>query len=280
MQIDWFTFIAQIVNFLIILALLKYFLYDRIVNAMDKREQKITDQLQQAEDSRKQAEQEEENFKTKSQELEKQRDEIINQAKEDAEAEHKKLIKKAKTEIEQQQAQWRKSLQQEQNNFFQNLRQKMGQQIGTLSRQILHDLADDDLEDRMIKVFIKRLHGLNEDERNDIASLTKNSEQTIIVRSSFEIVKKARQEIKEAFAEFVENKLDLKFETSSDLICGIEMIANGQKLAWSVDGYLDNLEQEISRALKEETAETDSSSKASAKKSNRSKSEAETNSNS
>ena len=40
-MIDWFTVAAQIVNFLILVALLKYFLYGRIVDAMDRREQSI-----------------------------------------------------------------------------------------------------------------------------------------------------------------------------------------------------------------------------------------------
>ena len=41
MTIDWFTFVAQIINFLILVALLKYFLYGRLVAAMDQRQQDI-----------------------------------------------------------------------------------------------------------------------------------------------------------------------------------------------------------------------------------------------
>jgi hypothetical protein len=38
--INWFTVIAQIVNFLILVVLLKYLLYDRIIKAMDERRQR------------------------------------------------------------------------------------------------------------------------------------------------------------------------------------------------------------------------------------------------
>ena len=37
MLIDWFTVGAQIVNFLVLVGLLKYFLYEPILKAMDKR---------------------------------------------------------------------------------------------------------------------------------------------------------------------------------------------------------------------------------------------------
>ena len=41
MRIDWFTVIAQVVNFLILMWLLKRFLYKPILNAIDAREQRI-----------------------------------------------------------------------------------------------------------------------------------------------------------------------------------------------------------------------------------------------
>ena len=58
MLINWFTVIAQIVNFLILVFLLKYFLYDRIVKAMDEREQRIQLRLKEAEEKKQEADQE------------------------------------------------------------------------------------------------------------------------------------------------------------------------------------------------------------------------------
>jgi F-type H+-transporting ATPase subunit b len=49
MQIDWLTVIAQIVNFLILVWLLKRFLYHPVITAMDRREQRIAERLQLAE---------------------------------------------------------------------------------------------------------------------------------------------------------------------------------------------------------------------------------------
>ena len=38
MHIDWFVLFAQIVNFLVLVFLLKHFLYGRILDAMDARQ--------------------------------------------------------------------------------------------------------------------------------------------------------------------------------------------------------------------------------------------------
>ena len=48
MQIDWFTFIAELINFLVLMVLLKRFLYGPIIKAMDRRERKITASLLEA----------------------------------------------------------------------------------------------------------------------------------------------------------------------------------------------------------------------------------------
>ena len=51
MQIDWFTVVAQIVNFLTLVGLLKKFLYGPIIRAMDDRERRIASRLEEANDA-------------------------------------------------------------------------------------------------------------------------------------------------------------------------------------------------------------------------------------
>ena len=48
-MINWFTVIAQIINFLVLVGLLKYFLYGRILQAIEKRDQQIRAQRAAAE---------------------------------------------------------------------------------------------------------------------------------------------------------------------------------------------------------------------------------------
>jgi F-type H+-transporting ATPase subunit b len=48
--IDWFTVFAQIVNFIILIFLLKRFLYGPIIAAIDKREENISARITEAEE--------------------------------------------------------------------------------------------------------------------------------------------------------------------------------------------------------------------------------------
>ena len=56
MLIDWFTVLAQIINFLILIYLLKRFLYGPIIRAMEEREKKMVADQDRAKNAEKEAE--------------------------------------------------------------------------------------------------------------------------------------------------------------------------------------------------------------------------------
>jgi F-type H+-transporting ATPase subunit b len=73
MLIDWFTVGAQIVNFLILVWLLKHFLYKPILDAIDAREKKIAAELADADTKRTEAEKERADFENKNKTFDQQR---------------------------------------------------------------------------------------------------------------------------------------------------------------------------------------------------------------
>ena len=72
MLIDWFTVGAQVVNFIILIWLLKRFLYRPILTAIDTREQRIAAELADAATKQLQATQERTTFENKRQALDQQ----------------------------------------------------------------------------------------------------------------------------------------------------------------------------------------------------------------
>lgn len=256
MQIDWFTLIAQIINFLILVALLKRFLYGPIIRAMDQREQKIRDRLQEAEQKIQQARREAELYRQQQQELEQRREAMFSQVRADVEAERKALIQNARDEVNQIQARWQHAIRQQQDAFVQHFRQRAIQQIYAISRHALADLANTDLEQHMIEVFIERIQKLNTDERQVLRDATKSvnggANHKFTVHSAFEIPEAARQRIDKVVREQVANDINLRFETTPNLICGIELTAPGCKLAWSLDNYLTTLDESLSTVFAQE----------------------------
>ena len=165
MHIDWFVFFAQIVNFLILLALLKRFLYGRIIGAMDAREAKIAATFSEAEQSREKARENALQYEQSLKELELTSAELINRARTDADAYRRELMEKVRQEIDLVQTRWIETLCAERANVFQELRRLTGVEVYAIARQVLNDLADVALEERIAQVLAGRIETLEGEER-------------------------------------------------------------------------------------------------------------------
>ena len=258
---DWFTVIAQIINFLILVALLKRFLYGPIIKAMQRREEEIAERLDEAANKKRAADEEGMRYRAMVQELAATREKMLAQAREEAETLRRDLKQKAREETDRSQAQWHESFRQQREAFAQGLRLHACKQVFAVVRRALTDLADTDLEGRMTDVFIRRIRNLDPVMQKKIADSILSAGREIVVRSPFEIDPEGRQKIIAAISEQISKPglneredpswkdMHIDFETSASLICGIEIVADGKKVTWDLDGYLDELGQSFDRAF-------------------------------
>lgn len=249
MLIDWFTVIAQIINFLILVALLKYFLYGRIIKAMDEREGKIRSRLEEARKKEEEAEREAESLRQKNREIEEKRKAMLTQAKEEAESRRKELVQQARSEVENLQGKWREAIRRERGSFIRDLQQMAGREVYAVARRALEDLADAGLEERAIGVFLERVRNLKAEERNEIVQSIEKAGNDVIVRSSFKLSTKMRQEVTKKLHEHIADGFDVNYETAPESIMGIELKVPGAKISWTLDDFMATLEESTRKAL-------------------------------
>lgn len=252
MLIDWFTVVAQIINFLILVALLRHFLYGRIIKAMDQREARITSRLEEAEKRKKEAEEEAEAYSQRNQEFDLQREELIYHAKEDAEAFRKELVLRAREEIDALEARWHETVEKRKIAFLKELSQRATREVFSVTRQALKDLADKDLEHQMVNVFIRRIQGLDEKERHLIGEAIGSSGK-VLIRSAFQIPDEGRTKIFQAIRDYINGGEHVSYQVATDVISGIELRTMGHKIAWSLDNYLSSLETSVLQAMEIES---------------------------
>jgi len=129
MHIDWFVLLCQIFNFLLLMYLLKRFLYGRIIKAMDDREAKIVARFAEAEELKIKANEAAELYDKRNQLLSEKSEQMLNEATMAAEAKRKELMEKVRAEAELIKVRWQDMLASEQEAFFQDLRQRAAKQI-------------------------------------------------------------------------------------------------------------------------------------------------------
>ncbi len=243
MLINWFTVLAQAINFLILVWSLKRFLYKPILHAIDEREKGIATQLAEAEAKVAEAQKERDDFQHKNEAFDQERAALLKKATDEAKAERERLLEEARKDADSLRAKRQQALQTEQRNLSQEIIRWTGKQVFAITRKTLADLADTSLEERIGDVFVRRVRALSGAAREQLATAFKTSNHTVSVHSAFDMPPAQRTAIESAVQETFAPDAHVQFETAPELVSGIELSTNGQKVAWSIAEYLSTLEK-------------------------------------
>jgi F-type H+-transporting ATPase subunit b len=249
MLINWFTVIAQAINFLILVWLLKRFLYKPILHAIDEREKGIAAQLAQAEAKLAEAQKERDDFQHKNQFFDEERTALLKTATDDAKAERERLLGVARKDADSLRAKRQDALRNEQRNLSQEIVRWTRKEVFAITRKTLADLGATTLEERMVDVFVERLRALAGAPKEQLANAFKTSNHTASVHSAFDLPAAQKGAIEKAVKETFSPDAQVQFETAPELVSGIELSSGGQKVAWSIANYLTTLEKSASELL-------------------------------
>ncbi|MCJ7712486.1 MAG: F0F1 ATP synthase subunit delta [Chloroflexi bacterium] len=248
MLIDPFTVVAQLVNFVILLVVLKIVLFDRIVRVMDEREARIAGRLREADERMQTADEQSDELQQRLDELDRTREELLTTAQGDARQRREELVARAHQEVDEQRDRWWQSLDRERDRVIEQLQVEIGEQVVDIAGQVLGDLADSTLESRVIDAFLHRVDGLDAGERDDLRGWIAGSGKPPTVVSAFPVPDEARERIAAHLAKISGDGVAVEYELDADLVCGIELRAAGRVVGWTVAGYLEGF-AETMRAL-------------------------------
>ena len=251
MLIDWFTVGAQALNFVILVWLMKHFLYKPILNAIDTREKRIAAELADADAKKAEAQKDRDEFQHKNEEFDQQRAALLSQATSEAKAERQRLLEEARQAADALSAKRQETLRNDAQSLNQAISRRTQQEVFAIARKALTDLATTSLEERVGDVFIRRLREADGQAKAGLAAALKTASDPAIVRSAFDLPVEQRVAIQNAINETCSAEVNVQFETAPDLISGIELVTNGQKLAWSIADYVASLEKGLGELMKE-----------------------------
>ena len=255
MLINWFTVFPQILNFLILVALLRWFLYKPILQVMGKRQALIEERWQTSESLQAEAQELLTIYQQQQQDLQNQRATLLAEARAAADQERQHQLAQVRQEMIDQRLDWQADLHQEQAAFLRTLGQEVMHQTTAIARKALTDLANADLERQMVGVLCDRLRHLDAAVHQAIAqALAQQPHQPTLVRSSFALPPDLRQQVIDALQAQFSDAQPIDFATNPDLLCGIEIKLTGEEIVWSLDTYLHTLEQHLATALTQENA--------------------------
>lgn len=235
MSLDWITVIAQIVNFLVLIWLLKRYLYRPILNGIDAREAEIADRMLAASHAEEKAKAAENRFIDEIATLHAKETAMTDSARQKAEAARDVLLADAHEMFEKERKDWDANLKQEGRKYIAELHKMGAEALLSLTRKALGDLADETLEERIVTHVATQLAPMSEDLRNSAGGVAK-----AVATTRDPLPKAARKKLEADLQDIAPNVM-LHFETDAAQSPGLILRMGGAQVAWTVDTYIDGL---------------------------------------
>ena len=245
MLIDWFTVGAQVLNFVVLVWLLKRFLYKPMLNAIDAREKRIAAESSAADAKAAQAQTTGEELARKIQVFDAERSALLAKAGEEAQDDRARLLKVAQKDISDLQIQRSAAMQSEKASLEGAIKQMAAAEVYAVARKALADLASSGLEERMITIFIRRLKMMDPETKAAFQVALVDTPEGGIVRTRFDLPDQERTGLQNALEEAFSVDAKLHFIIDNSMICGIEITVKGLRIAWSIAEYISSLEHQV-----------------------------------
>jgi F-type H+-transporting ATPase subunit b len=245
MKFDLWTFLFQIVNFVVLLYILKRLLFKPIREIMEKRRKAINDALSGAEGKRQEAEKLKGELGEELSKQKKLRQEAESKMRDEVGEERKRLLEGARADADKAIEKERAVFEVEKRKFESDLREKAAEVVSDYAANVLKDVSDEDLH----RSIVRKFRGEVEKIASDISGIEHPGEAVALkVISAFPLDGGEADEIKKAFETSLGKKVSFSFDTDAALIAGIAVRADDKVYDFSLQGQIRDLRDKLGGA--------------------------------
>jgi F-type H+-transporting ATPase subunit b len=160
MKFDIWTFLFQVINFLVLLFILKRVLYKPIREIIEKRRSLIQQRIEEAEKTKKEAMDLKENYQHETDKLHELKSQMLEKMNEEVEQERKKLIGRAEEEAARVIEKEKAVFDTEKARHEAELKDKAIEAVTIFATNLLKDVSDEDLHKAIYEKLFRELQGM------------------------------------------------------------------------------------------------------------------------
>jgi len=242
-ELSWSTFVLEIINFLVLVWILKHFLYKPVLDVIARRRASIEKTLEDARAHHEEADKLQQQYEGRLAEWEQERQQARNTLAEEIEAERTDKLTKLQTELEQQREKARVAEARRQSDAMRKIEETALQQGAQFATRLLEQAAGPDTEARLIEFVLDELKQLS-DER--VAALRNSFAQTaeaIVVVTAYPLSDQQRQSLQQLLAKIVTPDIPLRFEQNSELLAGVRITIGAWVLGANLQDELEGFRE-------------------------------------
>jgi F-type H+-transporting ATPase subunit b len=243
MNIHLWTFLFQILNFVVVAFVLHWLLYRPLHEAIDRRRQAALDAQTKAEQALRDAESLQARLVVERDDAERQREELVRDAHRQAEAEGQRLLDDARRRARLQCDEVRQQLAHEREEALAAVRQEIVELAVDLAQRFLTQSTDRTLHQQLISRLLASLESVSSDERRQLL-IGWTAGDPAVIETAEDLDRESIDRITSAVATLVGQQIELEIKAKPGLISGACLRLGGHVWDASLSGPLDDVRQQ------------------------------------
>ena len=238
------TFVFQIINFLILLAILGRFFYRPVLEVMNRRQQAIDARLSDAEERAKKAEEERQALAQQSVEARQQARALMETAQRDAAEERVRLLEAARAEAASLIDEARKAAAAEQRAALQQVSHRVSQSAVNIAAALIRGTAGQAIHIELVRQLLAEQTGLT----GNVFATSRGSEPAdtdpVLIETAYPLADEWQQLMRDQAAKRLGREpADLRVEVKLDasLVAGVRIVVGAVAVDMSLRHMLDEL---------------------------------------
>jgi len=242
-ELSWSTFILEIINFLVLVWILKRFLYKPVLDVIARRRAGIEKTLTEAKDLHQKAESLQQQYEGRLANWQQEREQMRESLAREIETERSARMSELQASLKQEREKSRVTEERRQADSMQKMEATALMQGATFASRLLELASGPDTEARLVDLAVAELAKLSGER---IAALRNNfgrAPQGIVVASAFPLSDQQRQQLEQALAKVAGTEMPLNFEQDRNLLAGVRINVGawvlGANLQDELKGFAD-----------------------------------------
>ena len=231
MELSFTTLVLEIVNFLVLVWILKRFLYRPVLDLVDRRRAMIEKTMADAEAKRREAEALEARYEGRLAEWDREKREARESLAAELEAEKGRRREALEADLEAERERRRQAAARQQADEARRLERAALRNGAEFASGLLRGAAGPELETRLVDLFIGDLEQLTPERREALRGEGAPDIARVTAWSAYPLDEERRRRLREAVATLVGEGPELAFERDASLLAGLRVAVGDRELA-------------------------------------------------
>lgn len=223
MELDWSTFALEIINFLVLVWLLKRLLYKPVLSAIAKRKADIQRTLSEADTMRQEAQALREQYEHRQAGWNEEKETARSQMLEEVTAERVRLSAALRSSLEQEREKAKALEERQLSELTRQVEDAAIAQGGQFAAKLLSRFASPELEARLVELVIEDLRRLSEERRQAIRTACAKADLSVVVSSAHVLSQNQRESLQKTFESLIGRSVPCEWREDAHLLAGIRL---------------------------------------------------------